>query len=266
MRDKTIAILESRLGEQLCSLVAKAGGRPFHAPGLAEVPDLDPDQIAALVPELEARPAKVMVFQTGVGTRALFNAADALALTDRLLALLEASTVVVRGPKPTAALRSRNVRIDLSAPAPFTTHEVLELLQSLPLAGEDVLVQRYGVLNVELDRALEARGARVLEIPMYRWSLPPDTGPLSALIDALDQQQIDAVAFTNAEQVRNLFAVAEQRGRAQALKSALNRTLVASIGPVCSQALSERGVGIALEASPPKLGEFMAALERALAA
>ena len=266
VRGKTVAILESRLGEQLCSLIAKAGGRPFHAPGLAEVPDLDLDQIAALIPELEAHPAKFMVFQTGVGTRALFNAVDTLALTDRLLALLVASTVVVRGPKPTAALRSRNVRIDLSASAPFTTHEVLELLQPLPVARERVLVQRYGVLNVELDRALEARGAQVLEIPMYRWSLPPDTGPLSALIDALDQQQIDAVAFTNAEQVRNLFAVARQRGRAEALKAALNRTLVASIGPVCSQALSEHGVRFGVEASPPKLGEFVAALEKALAA
>jgi uroporphyrinogen-III synthase len=266
VRDKTIAVLESRLGEQLCSLIAKGGGRPFHAPGLAEVPDLDLDQIAALIPELEAHPAKLMLFQTGVGTRALFNAVDTLGLTERLLALLEASTVVVRGPKPTAALRSRNVRIDLSARDPFTTHEVLELLQPLPLAGERVLVQRYGVLNVELDRALEARGAQVLEIPMYRWSLPPDIGPLSALIDALDRQEIDAVAFTNAEQVRNLFTVAEQRGRAETLKAALNRTLVASIGPVCSHALSERGVHYAFEASPPKLGEFVTALERALAA
>jgi uroporphyrinogen-III synthase len=265
VRDKTIAVLESRLGEQLCSLIAKNGGRPFHAPGLAEVPDLDVDQIAKLIPELEAHPAKVMLFQTGVGTRALFNAVDSLGLTNRLLALLEASTVVVRGPKPTGALRSRSVRIDLSARDPFTTHEVLEALQPLPLSGERVLVQRYGVLNVELDRALEARGAHVLEIPMYRWSLPPDTGPLSALIDALDLQQIDAVAFTNAEQVRNLYAVAEQRGRAQALTSALNRTLVASIGPVCSQALTERGVHFGIEASPPKLGELIAALDKALA-
>jgi uroporphyrinogen-III synthase len=266
MRDKTVAILESRLGEQLCSLIAKNGGRPFHAPGLAELPDLDLDQIAELIPDLEASPARLMIFQTGVGTRALFNAVDKLQLTERLQALLAASTVVVRGPKPTAALRSRNVRIDLTARDPFTTHEVLELLQALPLDGERVLVQRYGVPNVELDRALEARGAQVLAIPMYRWSLPADTAPLSALIDALERNEIDAVAFTNAEQVRNLFRVAEQRSRTSALQGALNRTLVASIGPVCSQALSERGVCFRVEASPPKLGDLMSALEKALAA
>ncbi|MDH3209199.1 MAG: uroporphyrinogen-III synthase [Burkholderiaceae bacterium] len=265
MRDKTVAILESRLGEQFCALISKRGGRPFHAPALAEVPDLDLARIATLVPELESQSAQFAVFQTGVGTRALFDATDTLALTDRLLALLATATVVVRGPKPTAALRARKIRIDLSAKAPFTTHEVLDAMQPLPVAEARVLVQRHGAPNVELDQALQARGAQVIEIPMYRWSLPQDTRPLSALIDALGQNRIDAVAFTNAEQVRNLFTVAEQQGHAEALKASLNRTLVASIGPVCSAALREFGVRWEVEASPPKLGELLAALEKALA-
>jgi uroporphyrinogen-III synthase len=44
----------------------------------------------------------------------------------------------------------------------------------------------------------------------------------------------------------------------------LNRILVASIGPVASAALREAGVTITLEASPPKLGPLLDALERAL--
>ena len=48
-----------------------------------------------------------------------------------------------------------------------------------------------------------------------------------------------AVVFTNAEQVRNLFAVAEKLDKARALQKSLNRTLVASIGPVASAALRE---------------------------
>jgi uroporphyrinogen-III synthase len=45
---------------------------------------------------------------------------------------------------------------------------------------------------------------------------------------------------------------------------ALNRTLVASIGPVASAALRELGVKVGLEASPPKLGALLAALDKAL--
>ena len=264
MRGKHIAVLESRLGKQLAELVAQRGGVPFHAPALAELPDLDAGKIAALVRSLEARAAKLAVFQTGVGTKALFNATDSSGLTSKLLENLGKMIVAVRGPKPTAALRARGVRIDRSAADPFTTREVLQCIQDVPLKGERVIVQRYGVANTELDHALEARGAEVTEIPTYRWSLPEDTRPLAELIAKLERDEMQAVVFTNAEQARNLFLVSENLNKTEVLRSALNRTLVASIGPVASAALREAGVKVGLESSPPKLGALLAALEGAL--
>ena len=100
MRAKRVAILESRLGEELAGLVKKRGGEPVHAPALAELPDLEPEKIRALVQSLEQRPAKLFVFQTGVGTRALFAATDGLGITPSLLKNLEKAVVAVRGPKP----------------------------------------------------------------------------------------------------------------------------------------------------------------------
>jgi uroporphyrinogen-III synthase len=264
MHGKTVAILESRLGRQFAELIAKRGGRPLHAPALAEVPDLDRGVIARLVADLEVHPPKVAIFQTGVGTKALFEATDALGLTDRLLALLAKTLVAVRGPKPTGALRGRGVRMDFSAKDPYTTTEVLEMLAQTPLEGERVVVQRYGVTNVELEDALQARDAMVIEIPTYRWSLPEDTRPMVGLIDAIEQRAVDAVAFTNAAQIYNLFELATTLGRADALRSGLNRTLVASVGPVSSEALKKFGVTVGLEASPPKLGPLLSALEQAL--
>jgi len=264
MRDKTVAILESRLGRQFAELIAKHGGRPLHAPALAEVPDLDRGVIAALIADLEASPPKAAIFQTGVGTKALFEATDALGLTDRLLALLAKIIVAVRGPKPTGALRGRGVRMDLSAKDPYTTTEVLEMLAQTPLTGERVVVQRYGVTNVELEEALEARGAQVIEIPTYRWSLPEDTRPMVELMDALESRRVDAIAITNAAQVYNLFDLAGKHGRTDTLRAGLNRTLVASVGPVSSDALRKFGVTVGLEASPPKLGPLMSALDEAL--
>lgn len=264
MRGKTVAVLESRLGAQMVDLVARRGGKPVHAPALAELPDIDPDFIARLVDTLQDRPAAVAIFQTGVGTQALFAAADSLGVTDRLLAALAKATVVVRGPKPTGALRARRVRIDLSAQEPFTTTEVLAALSAVPLAGARVIVQRYGAVNVELETALKARGAELVDIPTYRWSLPADTTPLVALMGALDRGEIDAVAFTSAAQADNLFALAGQLGREDALRAGLNRVLVASIGPVCSAALTRLGVAVGVEPRPPKLGPLITALDGAL--
>ena len=261
MRGKRIAILESRLGKELAGLVAKRGGIPVHAPALSELPDLDPKAIAALIASLEKEPARLFVFQTGVGTRALFAATDALGLTQAFSALLEQAVVCVRGPKPTGALRSRKVRIDIAAQDPFTSRQLLAALKDVDLENRKVVIQRHGSANLELDRALEARGAKVTEIPVYRWSLPIDARPLENLVVEILNGKIDALAVTNAEQVRNLFAISKD---GKALKEALNRTTVASIGPVASGALREAGVKIGVEASPPKLGALLEALERAL--
>lgn len=265
IKDKTIAILENRAGEQLADLVRKYGGTPFSAPALAEIPDIDPALIVELLDDWDANPPDIFIFQTGVGVKALFATTDTLNLTDKLLRLLASAQVVVRGPKPTAALRARDVRIDLSAKEPYTTAEVLLELDATALNGKRVVVQRYGDTNRDLHKALEDRGAQVIEITTYRWSLPENTAPLVALMDALDRDAIDVVSFTSASQVCNLFTVAQQLGRQETLKAGLNRSLIASIGPVCSAALSKFGVRIDIEPQPPKLGPFITAINNKLA-
>jgi uroporphyrinogen-III synthase len=280
MKDKTVAILESRAGDRVASLIHKYGGTPFLAPALAEVPDVDPERIRALIGEWGSTPPEIFIFQTGVGTRALFAATDSMGLTPALLRMLEASIVVVRGPKPTAALGARKVRIDLSADDPFTTHEVLAQLQGAqlpvaqlqgahsrdnPLRGKRVVVQRYGETNRELEAALEAEGAEVIEIATYRWAVPEDTAPIVRLIDALGRDEIDLVAFTSASQASNLFTVAQRIGKEASLQQSLGRTLVASIGPVCSATLRKLAVRVDVEAKPPKLGPLIDAINAALA-
>jgi hypothetical protein len=77
-----------------------------------------------------------------------------------------------------------------------------------------------------------------------------------------------ALAFNeveaNASQARNLFAVAENDGKAASLKQSLGRTLVASIVPACGAALRKLAVRVDIEAQPPKLGPFIDAINAAL--
>jgi uroporphyrinogen-III synthase len=264
MQGKRIAILETRTGAHLGELIARRGGMPMLAPALKELPDIDPAAIGALLDAWRTTPIKVVIFQTGVGTKALFKAAEQLGFGGELKSRLAAASVVVRGPKPTAELNALKVRIDLRAAAPFTTSEVLAAMAPLELAGESVLIQRYGAENPELRAALVARGARVLEIATYRWALPEDLEPLRALLRALAERRVDAVVFTSAVQVAHLFEVARREGREHGLPGDLNACIVASIGPVCSQALAAHGVRASFEASPPKLGYLVTGLEAAL--
>ena len=263
---KTVAILEARTGAHLAELVSRQGAVPLLAPALEEVPDVDPAAVGMLLQDWVAHPFRMMIFQTGVGTRALFRVTDSLGSTPKLLGLLEQATVVVRGPKPTGELKARGVRIDVRAASPFTSDTVMAAITASPLTGARVVVQRYGEANRRLCEALTARGASVQEIATYRWALPEDTGPLERLIDALARSAVDAVVFTSAVQVKHLFAVAERMSRTAELPALLRGLIVASIGPVCSRALEERGITPTFEADPPKLGPLVAGLKAALEA
>jgi uroporphyrinogen-III synthase len=264
MKGKRIAVLETRTGAHLGELIARRGGIPLLAPALAEQPDVDREAVRALIETWRLNPMKLVIFQTGVGTRALFEATDSLRLTATFLELLAASIVVVRGPKPQGELGARGVRIDHRANSPFTTAEVQRAVSGIAIGGCRVLVQRYGADNPALRSALEARGAHVHEIATYRWALPQDLRPIVVLLDALRERRIDAVVFTSAVQVHNLFAVAAREGSAATLADDLNHCLIASIGPVCSRALRESGVHPNFEASPPKLGFLITQLDAAL--
>jgi uroporphyrinogen-III synthase len=265
MKSKIVAILETRAGAHLAQLVARRGGVPLHAPALEEVPEIDPQAVQSLLVQWRAQPFKICIFQTGGGTRALFAAADAANLSAELQERLAASLVVVRGPKPVGELSGRGVRIDIKAASPFTTATVLDALADVPVMGATVLVQRYGETNQALAEGLRIRGATIREIATYRWALPTDTQPLLQLLEALARGRVDAVVFTSAVQIHNLYSMAEKAGGAADLAKNLNRSIVASIGPVCSRALRHYGIAPSLEANPPKLGALMAALETALA-
>jgi uroporphyrinogen-III synthase len=264
MKSKVVAILETRTGARLAELVAHRGGIPMLAPALEEVPDVDPDAVQSLLDQWRIKPFKICIFQTGVGTRALFSATDSAGATPLLKELLAAAIVVVRGPKPVGELNAREIRIDIRAASPFTTETVLTALSPIEIAGSNILVQRYGETNQSLLNGLQARGAAVREIATYRWALPADIQPLVELLDALALGRVDAVVFTSAVQMHHLYAVAEKSGSSAQLAAQLKRSLVASIGPVCSRTLRQYGVTPDLEANPPKLGPLMTALDSAL--
>jgi uroporphyrinogen-III synthase len=266
MKSKVVAILETRTGAHLAELIARRGATPLLAPALEEVLDVDPLAVLGLLRQWRTNPFRMAIFQTGVGTRVLFQTADALGACGELLQLLALAVVVVRGPKPVGELNARGVRIDIRAASPFTTEKVLEAVAGVALDGARVLVQRYGAANRPLSEALAARGAAVQELATYRWALPKDIGPLEKLLDELASSRVDAMVFTSAVQVQNLHAVAARSGRADQLVDLMKGLIVASIGPVCSRALIERGIKPTIEANPPKLGPLVAALNDALGA
>jgi uroporphyrinogen-III synthase len=244
---------EARRAEELAGMFARHGALVRSAPALRE--DALPENAAALdlARRLQAGTVDVVILLTGVGTRGLATAV-ATDLPD-FPRLLERATIVARGPKPLAALRALGVSGAHPVPSPHTWREVLAVIDGLDLgAGRLVAVQEYGKPAAALVMGLEARGFRVLSVPVYRWALPADTRPLEEAITVLTRGEADIAVFTNAGQVEHLFRVAAD---APAVQQGLAAMVVASIGPTCSEALEACGVIPDLEASPPKMGPLV---------
>jgi len=209
--------------------------------------------------QLEAGKVDFVIFLTGVGTRALVEAVASEFPRERLAAALGRVPLVARGPKPVAALRELGLRPTISVPEPNTWREILSELDSqFALQGRRVAVQEYGISNQEFLAALAERGAEVLRVPVYRWALPEDTRPLRSALHEVIDGRIDIALFTNATQITHLFQLAAEESLEEALRQACRRLVVASIGPVCSEALKHFGLNVDIEPEHPKMGRLVA--------
>ena len=261
LANKHIALLEARMSSELANLVTRHGGTAHSFPALREATVDAGAEVTALLDAFARNEIGFIVFQTGVGVAALLTEADKLGRQAELLAALANVVKICRGPKPTAVLARNGLKPDLSASEPFTTTNLLAVMEPLALKDARVALLHYGEPNAELTAWLQTRGARLHELTMYEWQLPEDTAPLHDLIARLPRGEFDAVAFTSQIQARHLFQIADTLGQAYALRAALNaRTVTASIGPTCSTALRALGVTPRIEPENPKMGHLVVAL------
>lgn len=253
-----VLLLESRRAAEMAKLIENHGGRAIMAPSMREVPLESNTEALAFARTLAAGGFDIVIFLTGVGTRALARVVETLYPVEQFAAALRKIAVVARGPKPVAALKEMGVPVTLAAPEPNTWRDLLRALDenkdSLPLAGRRVAVQEYGEANAELLAALAARGARVTRVPVYQWALPEDTAPLRAAVEAIARAEIDMALFTTSVQIVHLLQVAREMNKEQELRRGFSTIVVGSIGPVTTEELREQGFHVDFEPAHPKMG------------
>jgi uroporphyrinogen-III synthase len=198
------------------------------------------------------------VFLTGVGVTRLLDEIERLGHLEAVRAALGRTTVVARGPKPSAALGRRRIGVSVAVPEPWTMQAVVDTVRGLPLAGKRVALVHFGERSTLLAEAIQEGGAVLDELCIYEWRLPDDLGPLDKLVGLTIDGRIDAVVFTSQVQVRHFLEVAARSEREAPLIEALNAwTVTASIGPTCSAALVARGITPRIEPARPKLGPLV---------
>lgn len=244
--------LESRRAPEIETLIRTRGGVPFVAPSMRESPLENNPAAFAFANRLFAGDFNMVIFLTGVGARLLNQVLETRHPPGAFQEALREVAVVVRGPKPSAVMREWNVPVAVTVPEPNTWRELLAATEDRPELS--IAVQEFGRPSQELLDGLRARGAEVTRVPVYQWELPADTAPLREAVRRLANGEFDVAMFTTSVQVPHLLQIAAEEGVESQVKAALDRLVIASIGPTTSETLRDHGFRPDMEPSHPKMG------------
>ncbi|HYL70099.1 MAG TPA: uroporphyrinogen-III synthase [Candidatus Dormibacteraeota bacterium] len=241
---RTVAVPESRELEVFAAMLERRGAAVLRCPLIAIRDAPDPIPVLAFARDFAAGGCDDLILTTGEGLRRILACLERHepTLREGFLAALAKVRRITRGPKPARALRELGLKPDIAVDPP-TTRGIIATLDGLPLAGRRVGVQLYGTdPNEPLMQFLARAGAKVSCVAPYVYADAADDAAVRALLERLSGGGVDAIAFTSTPQVERLFAVAS----AEAVRAALERTLVAAVGPVVAATLQRHGVNARL--------------------
>jgi uroporphyrinogen-III synthase len=238
----TIGVTSDRRRDELAGLLESRGARVVSAPALRIVPIADDAELRSATRACLETPPDIVLVNTGIGMRGWLEAAEGWGLAEPLRAVLSRAYLVARGPKARAAVRSAGLR-DQWSPEGESYEEVVDHLRDRGIAGLTVAMQLHGESQPEYTEALRGAGARVIEVPVYRWAPPVDQAPLHRLVDLIMGRLVDAVTFTSAPAVGALLRAAGPN--TETLLEALRTdVLPACVGPVTAAPLRSLDVPV----------------------
>lgn len=259
-----ILILETREEAQFSKLLVEQGAEVVQCPMFTIHDAPDPAPVEAWIRRAIDQPFDDLVLMTGEGLRRIMKLAGARGLDTALVAALANARKFTRGPKPGKALREIGLEAQQTTEKP-TTEGVIEMLGRLDLKGRRLGLQLYPDKDHgALTGALAAQGAAVDTVLPYVYDSKAADANIVAAIDDMASGRIDSIALTNLGQVRRLIEAAKAHGAEAKLRTGLERTLIASVGPAVSGELAAHG--LRTDVSPADEAYFMRPLISAMAA
>lgn len=242
----TVAVTASRRRDELKKAFERRGAKVVLGSTIEIVQLEHDDELRAVTEQCMQSALDYVVATTGIGFRGWMEAADAWGIGEDLTRAISQSSLLARGPKARGAIRASGLTEEWT-PASESLSEVLEYLLSRDLVSKTVVVQQHGEPLPDMVDALNAVGADVISVPVYRWVLPSDLSDVRRLLEQTLSGQIDCITFTSAPAVMGLLEVARMDGCEKDLLEMLRSVAIAAcVGPVCSSPFERLGVPVLL--------------------
>jgi len=240
LEGRRVAVPESRELDLFTRMLERNGAVAIRCP-LVSIHDVeDAAPVEEWLARLVAGEHDILVLYTGEGLTRLLGFAERKGIEADVVAALSRTFIVARGPKPAKVLRGIGLVPNLMAEAP-TTAGLMQTLSTLNLEGKRIGVQLYPGGEDALSGFLRDAGAQEDAILCYRYASDEEDEHVLNFIATLVSGEVDLIAFTSTAQVRRLQEVARRFGRQAELDAAMQRILIAAIGPVTAEAVEKAG-------------------------
>ncbi|MGA0566295.1 uroporphyrinogen-III synthase [Rathayibacter sp. KR2-224] len=238
-----IGVTSDRRSKDLIEALERRGAYVLHAPTLRIAHAERDEPLIEDTRRVIAAAPDVLLATTSYGIRRWFEVADAAGLGGELIRTLEATDILVRGPKARGAVRAAGLD-DAGMSDKETTASLVDAVLADHPSASTVVVQLHGYPDEQQLQRLRDAGRTVLTVAPYRWTDPEGGDERTArLIDAICTRQLDCVTFTSAPAVEALFAAADATGHlSEVLAAMTSDVLAAAVGPVTAAPLVAVGV------------------------
>lgn len=229
-------VLVTRPHDQAAAMVAQLealGAEISVAPLIRILPPTDPAPLQRVADVIEQFDWIVFASQ---------NAVDALVsqLGPRASQRLAGVRLCAVGPATAQQLEAVGLKADL-VPATYQAEAVTPALTAhIPLAGAKVLLPHADIGRDVIATHLREAGADVTDVIAYR-TAPVDHLPAD-IVEMLEAGRFDAVTFMSPSAVQAFVQACGERAR-----PLLARTVVATIGPVTTDAATTLGIHVAVQ-------------------
>jgi uroporphyrinogen-III synthase len=238
-----ILILETREEAQFSRLLTEQGADVVQCPMFTIHDAPDPAPIEGWIGRFVDKPCDDLVLTTGEGLRRLMKVVRRINAEPMFIAALGKTRKFARGPKPGRALRELGLEPQVTTEKP-TSEGIIEMLSRIDLRGHRLGLQLYPDKDhSQLIGAITAQGAEVDPVLPYVYDAQAAESNIITAINEMAEGRIDAIALTSSGQARRLFDVARAHQCEARLRAGLERTPIASVGPVVSDELKAHGLG-----------------------
>ena len=238
------------------AMLRERGAEPVFVPTIEIHPPADPAPITNAARSLESY--AWVVFTSENGVKAFFEVLAAQKLDARAFGR---SRIGAIGPGTAAAVQARGLQPDVVAKEFRGEGLAKALLDAMgsEARGKRVLVARAKEAREALPEALREAGCEVDVVAAYE-THPAPRAATERLRGLLESKKLDAVTFTSASTVH---AFCDAVGEGAASLVAKSGVIVASIGPITTEAATAREITVHATATTYTLEGLMTALESA---